>query len=122
MRHLKTFEEKVTDEYYNKMTSLDDKNSEEFLNAAQKQFEIDDLFDKYKYKFIIAQTKDKKFILAKCISAFLNHFHLEIYVNEYGKYRKYTDNIKFQDIDILDSFDDFNSAKTAYENIDKYNL
>ena len=50
MKHLKTYEE-GSDEIWNKLSKMTDKDSPEYLELLSKQLRADDEFDKYKYKY-----------------------------------------------------------------------
>lgn len=126
MKHLKTYEE-GSDEIWNKLSKMTDKDSPEYLELLSKQLRADDEFDKYKYKYLIIEHyypyyQKTRLELVKCISVFLNHMHAEIYVKELNKYNKYTNDIKMQDIKILYSFNKFKEAEKFFESIQKYNL
>lgn len=122
MKHVKTYEEKVTSEYWDKIKNLKDKNDPEFLELAAKQFEVDEQFDHLKYKYIIA-IKDKDLLLAKVISAFLNHFHLEVHCYKDCKgSSKFSQDYTFQEIEILASFDTLKEAKEKFNSMLNYNL
>jgi hypothetical protein len=135
MKHIKKFE-KETDEYWNKIVSGKiDKNSEEYKKLIAKQFEIDDKYERFKYKYLIAKVyypyyNDTRIELIKCISTMLNHMHAEAYSrNKYGDiegkyytYDKSSIEIKLQNIDIINSFNTFKEAEEFFVNIEKYNI
>ena len=57
MKYIKTYEEQESDEYYNKIIANQDKDfaSDEMQELFKKQFEIDNKYDKYKYKYLVAE-------------------------------------------------------------------
>lgn len=137
MKYLKTYEEQETDEYYNKIIANKNKDitSDEMQELYKKQFEIDDKYKKYKYKYLIAEIyspyfNSKKIGLIKCLSVFLNSMFIEIYnPNQYGDikgtyniYDKTTIDVKLQDITIMNTFNNFKDAEELYINIEKYNI
>lgn len=104
---------------------------EEKLDKLIKDLKKDDIYDKYKYKYLIVKVHDfvaqkEVLLLTKFIDVFLGEVFFEIYSkNNKGEYNYYGYEAKINKTKIIEVFDDFNTAKEKYELMliaNKYNI